>query len=86
MLVRLRIRPRVSTYGRASAAIAMEVVSTEAKMNSVDNIVGNCMVDVCFLGSHCRRRTVTVKRFITRCVRKTIAVVLLFQRCTKSRP
>ena len=76
------------TYGRASAAIAMEEVSTEAKMNRVENIVGNCMVDVWFLGLHCRRsmQVVNVKRFITWCVRKTIAVVLQLQRCTKSRP
>lgn len=74
---------RFGTYGSASAAIAMEVVSTEAKMNSVDNIVGNCMVDLWNFGPHCRRKMVTVKRFITRCVRKTIAVVLLLQRCTK---
>ena len=76
---------RFGTHGRASAAIAMEEVSTAAKMNSVENIVGNCMVDVWFLGLHCRRsmQVVNVKRFITRCVRKTIAVVLLLQRCTK---
>jgi len=64
----------------------MEEVSTDAKMNRVENIVGNCMVDVWFLDLHCRRSMVTVKRFITWCVRKTIAVVLQLQRCTKSRP
>jgi len=34
-------------------------------MNRVENIVGNCMVDVWFLDLHCRRRTATAKRFIT---------------------
>jgi len=61
----------------------MEEVSTEAKMKRVENIVGNCMVDERFLGLHYRRKIVTVKRFITHCVRKTIAVVLQLHRCTK---
>ena len=41
------------------------------------------MVDERFLGLHYRRKIVTVKRFITHCVRKTIAVVLQLHRCTK---